>query len=115
MTPIELMDRLERLLNVLSSANEEYRRAYEVYIKKLNEYKLEYAKQYLLNKANMGKATVNEIESKTHIDVQKFKLDADIAEGMVKAAKEKLDAIKIEIDTVRSMLSYLKSEYERTE
>ncbi|MCX7905002.1 MAG: hypothetical protein N2486_10905, partial [Caloramator sp.] len=73
------------------------------------------SKQYLINKASMGKATINEIESKTFIDVQNFKIDADIAEAELKACKERLDAIKIEIDTVRSMLSYLKSEYERIE
>lgn len=115
MTPHELMERLERLLQDLSQLNDEYKEKQIAFVQKDNTYKLEKSKQYLINKASMGKATINEIEAKTFIDVQNFKIDADIAEAELKATKERLDAIKIEIDTVRSMLSYLKSEFERTE
>lgn len=115
MTPIELMDKLESLRAELSSANEEYKALYLEYIEKYNTYKVEYAKKYLLNKTEMGKATVNELESKTILDTQKEKLEADIAEAMLKTCRERIDSLKIEIDTVRSMLSYLKSEYERVE
>lgn len=114
MSPVELQERLMQLLNDLAQANEQYIALYQDYIDKLNAYKLAYSTAYLTNKANMGKATVNEIEAKTYIDTQGAKLAVDIAEGLFKAHKEKIDAIKIEIDTIRSILSFQKSELDRT-
>ena len=114
MTPIEINDRLMELLNELGQQNEEYTQQYILYINAVNKYKLEYAKAYLQNKADMGKATVNEIDAATTIQVADIKLDADIQEALLKAQREKLEALKIEIDTLRSVLSFQKSELDRT-
>ena len=115
MNPVEINEKLLSLINDLGQQNELYSRQYMTYIEKYNQYKLEYAKSYLKNKAEMGKATINEIDAKTTIETAKYKLDADISEGLLKATKEKIEAIKIEIDTLRSILSFQKSELDRVE
>ncbi|KXZ40030.1 hypothetical protein SAMN05661008_01510 [Alkalithermobacter thermoalcaliphilus JW-YL-7 = DSM 7308] len=113
-TPSQMQEKLLNLLNNLATANEEYLSKYIEYINSYNKNKVEYSKAFLENKIKLGKATVAEIEAKTILDTQKYKLDADIKEAHYKAHKEKLEAIKTEIDTIRSLLSFSKSEIERS-
>lgn len=115
MVPAEINEKLLSLINELGQQNELYSKQYMEYIERYNQYKLEYAKSYLKNKAGMGKATINEIDAKTTIETAEYKMNADIAEGLLKATKEKIEAIKIEIDTLRSILSFQKSELDRVE
>lgn len=115
MTPIELMDRLERLLNDLSSATEEYEQYCFEKEQKEQAFDIKYHQELIKAKTSKDKITAKEAESIAILAAEKEKFELQIAKVKEKVAKEKLNNIRIEIDTVRSMLSYLKSEYERTE
>lgn len=110
---MELQEIEKTLLNLLEELKKglnEYEKAQTEYIEKINEYKKQYSINYLKNKIEMGKATVNEIDSQTFIDTASDKLDADLAEGRLKAIREKNEVTKLEIETLRSLLSLRKSE-----
>lgn len=116
MIPAELQQKLEEKLNELATANEQYKDLYLDYIYKQNEYKKEYSKKYLEIKANSDtKMTINELDAKTTIETANLKLNSDIAEAVFKAHREAMSTLKIEIDTLRTLLSYQKAELERTE
>ena len=114
MTPLEIQNQLEELMNELSTANEKIIKSEKEYTESELNYKKEYAKAYLKNKTDNIKSTVAEIDQKTFLDTEEYKYTTNIKESIYKANKSEIEVIKIKLDTLRSLLSYQKSELDRT-
>ncbi len=117
-TPAQIEEEMQRLLS-------EYGREVEVLkdlaveeAKKKIEFEVAYAKAYLLAKTERredGKLpTDKEAESKAVLETATLQAEYEAQKSLRRAAEEKINLIKLQIEVLRSIYSFLKSEFERT-
>ncbi|MDW7998454.1 MAG: hypothetical protein RMI30_03255 [Thermodesulfovibrio sp.] len=94
-----------------------YREELLKYVELKCQYKLEYAKAYLKNKISdnpFSKVTEEQAAQKTLIDTYSLYLQVEVSKAIVDAIYEKIQQVRLEIDSLRSILSAYKETYERT-
>jgi hypothetical protein len=112
MNPAEIMRGLQAKNQLLTLKNEEYLKLAEKRAQAERNYNMQLAEQTLQYKAEGQSATLISSLIKGHPTVAKFKFDFDVAQAVEKACLESIKDIRSAIDTYRSLLSFLKSEFE---
>lgn len=112
-SPAEYMQIIETLCRNLTAKNDEYPNLADTRAEAEREYKMAVREQILRHKADGQPATIipKLVEGQKHVAELKMKMD--IAEAIVKANIESCRSIVTQIDALRSILSWLKSEKER--
>ena len=121
----EMIDFVE-LENKLLEKNREYEELVDEYkdklleaVQKRNEAKKQYAIVYLEIKAGgtedaKKKITEEKAKQKAFLETYELQAEAEIAKALVDALYERIEQLKYEIDSLRSILSAYKETYERT-
>jgi len=95
---------------------DEYKTAVINAIEKRNEAKRQYALKYLELRAEQDgkkKLTEEEARQRAYLETYDYQVEADIAKVTADTLYEKIEQIKYEIDSLRSILSAYKETYER--
>jgi DNA-binding transcriptional regulator WhiA len=107
-TPISQVDVEEeiiRLLNLLEAETEAFEALAEDSAKKEARYKAEWAKAYL-----SATGSIKEREAWSDYQMEKPALDYKIAEGLLKAKREKLTSLRTSIDALRTLNANVRSQ-----
>jgi hypothetical protein len=108
MTPAEIIAGLEKKNRALTAKNDEYIELVE--IRALAERNLSLAiTQYTLE-YKLEKHPVTLIDKLVAGDTAKLKMDYEVAKGVEKSCLQSISILKSQIDTYRSLLSWLKAE-----
>lgn len=113
------------LENQLLEKNREYEELVDIYkeqllesVRKRNEAKKQFAVRYLEIKGNgqdkIKKITEEEAKQRAFLDTYELHAESEIAKALVDALYERIEQLKYEIDSLRSILSAYKETYERT-
>ena len=113
MTPAQIMSILETKNRMLTQKNDEYPELAEKRAEAERDYKIMVREQILRHKSDGHPATLilKLVDGQKAVAELKFKMD--VAEAMVKANIESTRSIVNQIDTARSLLSWLKAEMGR--
>lgn len=95
---VEVEEEIIRLLDLLEEETEVFERLSEDAAKKEAIYKAEWAKAYL---ANTG--SIKEREAWADYQMADQSMNYKIAEGLVKAKREKLSSLRTSIDALRTL------------
>ena len=114
MTPAEIMKILENKNRMLTEKNDEYPTLTENRAQAEKDYKMMVREQILRHKSEGHPATLIPKLVDGHKIVAELKFQADVAEALVKANIESTRTLVNQIDTCRSLLSFLKAEMERS-
>ena len=109
------MDGMAEKNRVLSIKNEELAELSEKKAAAERDYLVMYAKRVMDYKLEGEKITLIPFLAKGDKVVAELKYKADIAEGVYRACIEKIKDLRTQIDSYRSLLSFLKAELHRTE
>ncbi|MGB4644537.1 MAG: hypothetical protein WBH76_01400 [Dictyoglomaceae bacterium] len=110
----QLLEKNQEYENIV----DEYKTAVISAIEKRNEAKKQYALKYLELRAEQDgngkkKLTEEEARQRAYLETYDYQVEADIAKVTADTLYEKLEQIKYEIDSLRSILSAYKETYER--
>jgi len=113
-------EELERLLREKNHEYEmkvdEYKNAAVEAVKKRNEAKRQYAIKFLelrAEKEGQKRLTEEDAKQRAFLETYDYQLEADIAKVLADTLYEKIEQLKYEIDSLRSILSAYKETYER--
>lgn len=95
---VEVEEEIIRLLNLLEEETEVFERLSEDAAKKEAIYKAEWAKAYLSNTGS-----IKEREAWADYQMADNAMNFKIAEGLVKAKREKLSSLRTSIDALRTL------------
>ena len=109
-TPGELLQIMEVLCRKLTDKNDEYGQLAEDRAQAEKEYKMSVREQILRHKADGHPATLIPSLVAGHKAVAELKMAMDIKEAIVKANLEAVKSTVTQIDSVRSMLTWLREE-----
>lgn len=115
MTPQQIMDGLAEKNRLLTAKNDEYITLVEKRAQAERAYNLSVARVTLEHKAEGQSITLIDKLVKGDKTVADLKYELDVAEGVEKACVQSIKALMGAIDTYRSLLSWQKAEYLRTE
>jgi hypothetical protein len=111
------------LEELIKEKNKEYENKVDEYknvildaVKKKNEAKRQYALKYLELRAEQDgkkKFTEEEAKQRAYLETYDYQMEAEIAKVLADTLYEKIEQIKYEIDSLRSILSAYKETYER--
>ena len=108
MTPAEIIAGLETKNRALTAKNDEYIELVE--IRALSERNLSLAITECTLKYKLDKHPVTLIDKLVAGDTAKLKMDFEIAKGVERACLQSIKILTSQIDTYRSLLSWLKAE-----
>lgn len=101
---VDVEEEIIRLLNLLEAETEAFEKLAEDAAKKEANYKAEWAKSYL---ANSG--SIKEREAWADYQNADNTMNYKIAEGLVKAKREKLSSLRTSIDALRTLNANVRS------
>lgn len=113
-TPVQLMEKLNVCIQALTRGNTELK---TLAIKKAHaeqSYRVALAKETLKLKADKYPATLIQDIVRGNEEVARLRLDRDIAESAYYTAISAMDNLKLEIETLRSQLTWLRAEYKNS-
>lgn len=110
LSPWELLVSLEELRNRLSTETEKLQQLAETVVELEYKHKMEYSKEYMRIKAEGKKLTINEFEAIIYIKLDKLNYNLEMAKALYETKKKLLQTININIEAVRSQLSWLKED-----
>ena len=113
--PQSLMDGMSEKNRMLSMKNSELAELSEKKAAAECDYNMAYAKEIINLKLENEKITLIPPLAKGDKAVAELKYKADIAEGVYRACMEKIKDLRTQIDSYRSLLSFLKVEMHRAE
>lgn len=111
MNPADIIDKLNTCVLALQNGNNQLK---TLAIKKAQterDYKVKQAQEILKLKAEGYPATLIKDLVKGNEEVAKLRLERDIAESSYFTCIGAIDNLKIEIETLRSQLTWLRAEY----
>ncbi|MDU4477662.1 hypothetical protein [Clostridium sp.] len=110
MNPQELMDRLERCIAALSRGNTQMKTLGLEKAKTERDYKVKQAQEILKLKADKYPATLIMELVKGNEEVAELRLQRDIAESSYFVGLEAMNNLRLEIEIIRSKLTWLRNE-----
>ena len=110
MNPQQIMDGMKEKNRMLSMKNDELAELSEKKAAAERDYKMAYAKEIINLK--LGKESITLIPSIAKGDkmVAEMCYKADIAEGVYNACREKIKDLRVQIDSYRSLLTWMRAE-----
>jgi len=102
---VDVEEEIIRLLNLLEAETEAFEALAEDAAKKEAKYKAEWAKAYL-----SATGSIKEREAWSDYQMEDKALDYKIAEGLVKAKREKLTSLRTSIDALRTLNANVRSQ-----
>ena len=114
MTPQQIMDGMAEKNRMLSMKNDELVELYKEYAEAERVYNIQYAGELITLRSRGEPITLAKELAKGDKVIAELFYKMKIAEGVLNACREKIKDIRSSIDTYRSLLSWLKAEYERT-
>lgn len=114
MNPQELMDRLERCIAALSRGNTQMKTLGLEKAKTERDYKVKQAQEILKLKADKYPATLIMELVKGNEEVAELRLQRDIAESSYFVGLEAMNNLRLEIEIIRSKLTWLRSEFKNS-
>lgn len=115
LTPAEILNGLRQKNQLLTAKNEEYQQLVKEKAEAERAYSVALAQKMLELKTNGQSVTLIKDLAKGDPTVAKLKLTWDVQDGVTRACLKSIGAITNQIDSYRSILSWLKAEYRRTE
>ena len=112
MTPQQIMDGMAEKNRMLSTKNDELSELYKKYAEAEREYNIAYAKKVTSLRMDGEPITLAKDLAKGDKVVSDLFYNMRIAEGVLNACREKIKDLRSSIDTYRSLLSWLKAEFE---
>ena len=110
MTPPEIMNGLKAKNRLLTAKNDDYIELAEKKAQAERDYNVEVRKQTMTYRSAGEPVTVIPTLVKGDDTVAKLKFDLDVATAVERACLESIKDIRSQIDTYRSLLSWLKAE-----
>ena len=114
MNPQELMDRLERYIAALSRGNTQMKTLGLEKAKTERDYKVKQAQEILKLKADKYPATLIMELVKGNEEVAELRLQRDIAESSYFVGLEAMNNLRLEIEIIRSKLTWLRNEFKNS-
>ncbi|GAA0115708.1 hypothetical protein [Clostridium senegalense] len=114
MNPIEIIKKLEDAMRALQHGNTELKRLAINKAKAERDYKIALNKKILRLKADKYPATLIMEVSRGDEEVAQLRLQRDIAESSYFVCLDALNNLRLEIETLRSMLTWLRAEYKNS-
>lgn len=114
MNPQELMDRLERCIAALGRGNVQMKTLGLEKAKTERDYKVKQAQEILKLKADKYPATLIMELVKGNEEVAELRLQRDIAESSYFVGLEAMNNLRLEIEIIRSKLTWLRSEFKNS-
>lgn len=114
MNPQELMDRLERCISALSRGNTQMKTLGLEKARTERDYKVKQAQEILKLKADKYPATLIMELVKGNEEVAELRLQRDIAESAYFVGLEAMNNLRLEIEIIRSKLTWLRSEFKNS-
>lgn len=114
MTPIDIMNNLDMCIRALSQGNTELK---TLGIKKAEaerKYRVALNKEILRLKVDKYPATLIQELARGNKEVADLRLNRDIAESSYYTAISAMDNLKIEIEVLRSKLTWLRAEFKKS-
>ena len=114
MTPQQIINKLENSMLALQNGNIQLK---TLGVNKANaerDYKIALNKKILRLKAEKLPATIIMEVSKGDEEVAQLRLERDIAESSYFVCLDALNNLRLEIETLRSMLTWLRAEYKNS-
>ena len=112
MTPQQIMDGMAEKNRMLSMKNDELSELYIKYAEAEREYNVAYAVEITRLRIVGEPITISKDLAKGDKVVSGLFYKMRIAEGVLNACREKIKDLRLSIDTYRSLLSWLKAEFE---
>lgn len=100
---VEIEEEILRLLSVLEEETEAFERLAEDAAKKESAFKAEWAKAYL-----SAQGSIKEREAWADYQLADHAMQYKIAEGLVKAKREKLSALRTSLDALRTLAANIR-------
>jgi len=110
MTPPEIMQGLASKNRMLTQKNDEYLNLAEKRAQTERAYKVVYAQKLLDLKSHGTPITIAKDLASGDVNVSKAKFNYEVAMAVEKACLENIKDLRSQIDTYRSLLSWLKAE-----
>ena len=110
MNPAEIMQGLASKNRMLTQKNEEYLELAEKRAQAERDYKIAFAHKLLDLKSHGESVTMSKDIASGDKIVAKLKFEADVALAVERACLEKIKDLRSQVDTYRSLLSWLKAE-----
>ena len=114
MNPQDLMDRLEKCIAALGRGNTQMKTLGLEKAKTERDYKVKQAQEILKLKADKYPATLIMELVKGNEEVEELRLQRDIAESSYFVGLEAMNNIRLEIEIIRSKLTWLRSEFKNS-
>ena len=112
LTPQNIMDGMAEKNRMLSSKNDELSELYKEYAEAEQNYNIAYAQKLTRLRMEGEPITLAKELAKGDKTVSDLFYKMRIAEGVLNACREKIKDLRSSIDTYRSLLSWLKAEFE---
>jgi len=112
--PIEIMTQMDHAIDKLESQNEDLKKLGENKAETRRKYYVALNKKILELKADKFPATLILPLSKGEAEVAQLRFDKDVAESIYYTAIDALNNTRIEIDVLRSKLTWLRSEFKNS-
>jgi len=112
MTPQQIMDGMAEKNRMLSMKNDELVELYKNYAEAEREYNIAYAQKLTMLRMQGEPITLAKELAKGDSVISGLFYKMRIAEGVLNACREKIKDLRSSIDTYRSLLSWLKAEFE---
>lgn len=112
MQPSEVVDKLNAAMLLLQDSNMELKKLSIKMAEAKKEYSIALAKEILKLKQQGCQVTVLLQIAKGEKTVAQLRFNKDVAESSYYVQRDTIDNLKAEIDTLRSLLSFMKMEYE---
>ena len=112
--PNKIMNGMQEKNRLLTAKNDEYIKLSEKFASAKRDYNVAYASKVTELKIAGTPITIIKDLVKGDKTVAEMGYEMDIADGVLKACRESMADIRVAIDAYRSLLSWLKTELERT-
>lgn len=109
-TPQSVMDGMAKKNRLLSVKNDELAELTEKKAAAERDYNIAYAKEVMNLKLEGEKITLIPSIAKGNKMVAEFKYKADIADGVYVACREKIKDSRVQVDSYRSLLTWMRAE-----
>lgn len=112
--PQQLMDRLEKCIAALGRGNTQMKTLGLEKAKTEKEYRIRQAQEILKLRAEGNKVTIIQDLAKGNEEVAELRLRRDVAESSYFVALEAMNNLRLEVEILRTKISWLKCEFKNS-
>lgn len=114
LTPVQVIEKINTCVQALTQGNINLKTLSIQKAQAEQSYRVALAKEMLKLKAEKYPATLIQDIVRGNEEVARLRLDRDIAESAYYTAISAMDNLKLEIETLRSQLTWLRAEYKNS-